>query len=65
MRADVIHVMDGGRIVESGAHRDLLARGGRYAQSWRAQMQASDAADAESRHVSQPANGWRDVGIAR
>src|SRR5262249_17886044 len=38
MRADVIHVMAHGRIVESGCHEELLARGGRYAQSWTAQM---------------------------
>ena len=40
MRADIIHVMGDGRILEAGAHADLLARGGRYAQSWRLQMQA-------------------------
>jgi ATP-binding cassette subfamily B protein len=37
MRADVIHVMEQGRIVESGSHEDLLALGGRYAYSWRRQ----------------------------
>lgn len=37
-RADVIHVMDRGRIVESGSHEALLARGGRYATSWNAQL---------------------------
>jgi len=42
MRADVIHVMEGGRIVESGSHTELLERGGRYAQSWFAQTQASE-----------------------
>lgn len=41
MRADIIHVMDGGEIVESGTHHGLLAQEGLYAQSWSAQMQAS------------------------
>jgi len=38
MYADIIHVMDAGNIVESGSHAELLAQGGRYAQSWRDQM---------------------------
>ena len=37
-RADVIHVMDKGKIVESGSHEELLARNGPYAESWNAQM---------------------------
>ncbi len=40
MRADMIHVMRNGQIVESGNHRELLERGGLYAQSWKAQTQA-------------------------
>jgi ATP-binding cassette subfamily B protein len=36
-RADVIHVMEHGRIAESGTHDELLRLGGRYAQSWEAQ----------------------------
>ncbi len=42
MRADLIHVMDEGRIIESGSHRELMALGGRYASSWRAQMQHAE-----------------------
>ena len=38
MHADVIHVMDGGRIVESGSHQRLLAHTGLYAESWSRQM---------------------------
>jgi ATP-binding cassette subfamily B protein len=38
MRADVIHVMDQGRIIESGSHQELLDQNGRYAQSWRTQI---------------------------
>lgn len=37
--ADCILVMDGGRIVERGTHRELLAHGGRYAEMWRLQQE--------------------------
>jgi ATP-binding cassette, subfamily B, bacterial len=38
MHADVIHVMNHGRIVESGNHHVLLNRSGLYAESWSRQM---------------------------
>ena len=34
MWADVIHVMDGGKVVESGTHDELIAKRGLYAESW-------------------------------
>ena len=39
MHADVIHVMDRGRIVESGSHHSLVEQHGLYAESWSRQMQ--------------------------
>ncbi len=36
-RADMIVVLDHGRILECGSHRELLAAGGRYAKLWQAQ----------------------------
>jgi len=38
MRADVIHVMQRGQLVESGSHQELLAQGGLYSKSWNAQI---------------------------
>ena len=38
MHADIIHVLDKGRVVESGTHAQLVAQGGDYASSWAAQM---------------------------
>lgn len=34
-QADVICVMVGGRIVESGNHKELMIAGGRYAEAWK------------------------------
>jgi ATP-binding cassette subfamily B protein len=45
--ADVIHVVDAGRIVESGTHAELLARGGLYAELAEEQLAASRLLEAE------------------
>ena len=42
--ADVIYVLDEGRVVEQGTHAELLAENGRYAAMW--QRQRADMADA-------------------
>ncbi len=44
MHADVIHVMDAGRVVESGTHGALVAAGGHYARCWRTQLREVEAA---------------------
>ncbi len=43
--ADRILVVDGGRVVDSGRHEDLLVRGGLYAELYRTQFQRQRAAD--------------------
>jgi len=42
--AHEIVVLEAGRVVERGPHDVLLAQGGRYAQMWRLQQSAQDAA---------------------
>jgi ATP-binding cassette subfamily B protein len=42
LSADVIFVVEGGRIVESGSHPILLARGGAYARLYRTQFEKGE-----------------------
>ncbi len=45
-----IHVVDGGRVVQSGTHRELLQRGGLYAGLWALQnAEGADAAEGQGR----------------
>ncbi len=48
--ADRIHIMDAGRIIESGSHEELVARDGVYAAMWRAQGAPSPAGAAAPAH---------------
>ena len=41
MRADIIHVLQAGEVIESGTHESLLAYDSTYATSWRNQTQSS------------------------
>ena len=45
LKADVIFVVEDGRIVESGRHSELLARGGAYARLYREQFREAMAVD--------------------
>src|SRR5690625_1646786 len=45
--ADVIYVLDQGRVIEAGSHEALMARGGRYAELFR--LQAAAYLDTETR----------------
>ena len=49
LRADLILVLDGGRIVERGTHAELLAQGGLYATLYEEQFQTNGAAATQGR----------------
>jgi ATP-binding cassette, subfamily B, bacterial len=59
--ADVIHVLDGGRIVESGTHDELVTREGAYASLWAVQTGA--AVRHEPRRPRPPLNGGRGASV--
>ncbi|RZO32820.1 MAG: ATP-binding cassette domain-containing protein, partial [Rhodospirillaceae bacterium] len=45
MHADLILVLDGGRLVEQGNHEKLLAQKGLYADLWERQTEAKPSAE--------------------
>jgi subfamily B ATP-binding cassette protein MsbA len=44
-RADIIFVINDGRLVESGTHSELLARGGLYSEFYQIQFRSEEASD--------------------
>ena len=60
--ADLVLVIEGGRIVEQGVHRELLARGGAYAELYRRQFRDSPAPHSP---LLQPAGGQAHADGAR
>ena len=54
--ADLILVMDQGRIIERGTHRELLRQKGRYAQMWTLQREEKELDEMERKLASQPVN---------
>jgi ABC-type bacteriocin/lantibiotic exporter with double-glycine peptidase domain len=72
VRADMIVVMDQGRIVETGTHAELLARNGQYTALVRAQLgesteapRSAPARSGESPKVARPMHVVRAVGGGR
>jgi subfamily B ATP-binding cassette protein MsbA len=57
MNADVIHVIERGRVAESGNHAQLIARDGLYARLYALQFATEDALQTEPRHESRVAAG--------
>ena len=60
LRADLIHVVEGGRVVELGSHRDALARRWRLCTALPAAVR--DRRRAVARRLSTGVAGWRPFG---
>jgi len=54
--ADIILVLEHGRIVERGTHEQLLARAGTYAEMWSLQQKQRELQQAQNRLAMQPVN---------
>ena len=54
--ADTIFVMEDGRVVETGAHSDLLARGGAYSRLYMLQFAGDEATNDAGAGVAADAN---------
>ena len=61
--ADLIYVMDSGKIIESGSHNQLLTENGRYSKAWHAQftpqpelvnLESNSSRPQKMSHISQP-----------
>jgi len=53
LAADIILVLDHGRLVESGTHQELLAKGGVYASLYETQFRRADQSDSRIERESQ------------
>jgi ATP-binding cassette subfamily B protein len=62
-QAHRIHVMEAGRIVESGTHDQLVALGGAYAALWRLQT-GERAADATVTATASPSSSTRGLEVS-